>query len=113
MRAGVGLNPATPVDQLVEILPFVELVLVMTVNPGFGGQRFIRTGAEKVLRVRELISRQGEGAVEIQVDGGVDADTAPELVAAGATVLVAGSAVFAGGAVEENLARLREASRTR
>ena len=109
MRAGVAINPATPVELLADIAPFIDLVLVMTVNPGFGGQRFIATGTEKVRRARELLSRATTREVEIQVDGGVDATTAPALVAAGATVLVAGSAVFSGGAVGDNLARLRQA----
>ena len=110
MRAGVALNPATPVELLAEIAPFIELVLVMTVNPGFGGQRFIETGTEKVRRVRDLLDRTTTREVEIEVDGGVDPHTAPALVEAGATVLVAGSAVFSGGDIRDNLDRLREAA---
>jgi ribulose-phosphate 3-epimerase len=89
-RAGVAINPATPVDDLREILPYIELVNVMTVEPGFGGQKFIPHSPEKIRRVRAL----GDG-FEIEVDGGIDARTAPLVVEAGATVLVAGSSVYA------------------
>ncbi len=88
-RAGVAINPATPAEALREILPYVDLVNVMTVEPGFGGQKFIATSPEKIRRVRHL-----SADVEIEVDGGIDAETVPLVVAAGATVLVAGSAVF-------------------
>ncbi len=88
-RAGVAINPATPVDALLEILPYVDLVNVMTVEPGFGGQKFIPHSPEKIRRVRALSS-----AVEIEVDGGIDARTAPLVVQAGASVLVAGNSVF-------------------
>jgi ribulose-phosphate 3-epimerase len=88
-RVGVAINPATSVDALAEIAPYVDLVNVMTVEPGFGGQEFIAHSPEKVRRVRAL----GDG-FEIEVDGGIDARTAPLVVAAGATVLVAGSSVY-------------------
>ena len=88
-RAGVAINPATPVDALVEIMPYIDLVNVMTVEPGFGGQKFIPHSPEKVRRVRELSTE-----VEIEVDGGIDAHTAPLVVKAGASVLVAGSSVY-------------------
>ena len=88
-KAGVAINPATPVEALAEIAPYVELVNVMTVEPGFGGQKFIAHSPEKVRRVRAL----GDG-FEVEVDGGIDARTAPLVVAAGATVLVAGSSVY-------------------
>jgi ribulose-phosphate 3-epimerase len=88
-KAGVAINPATPVDDLREILPYIDLVNVMTVEPGFGGQKFIAHSPEKIRRVRAL----GDG-FEIEVDGGIDARTAPLVVEAGATVLVAGSSVF-------------------
>ena len=93
VRAGVALNPSTPVDALGEVVPWLDLLLVMSVNPGFGGQAFIPESTEKVRRARALLDGAGSEA-EIQVDGGVDRDTAPPLVEAGATVLVAGSAVF-------------------
>jgi ribulose-phosphate 3-epimerase len=90
---GVTINPATPADVLEEILPDIDLVLVMTVNPGFGGQKFIQNTLGKILRVREMIRRL-QPTCELEVDGGIDAHTAPRAVEAGANVLVAGSAVF-------------------
>jgi ribulose-phosphate 3-epimerase len=89
VKAGVAINPATPVDWLREIVPYIDMVNVMTVEPGFGGQVFISHSPDKIKRLRALAPD-----LEIEVDGGVDADTAPLAVAAGATVLVAGSAVF-------------------
>ncbi len=89
VRAGVAINPATPVEDLREILPYVDLVNVMTVEPGFGGQKFIAHSPEKIRRVRAL-----SAAIEIEVDGGIDAHSAPLVVKAGATVLVAGSSVY-------------------
>jgi ribulose-phosphate 3-epimerase len=110
MRAGVAINPATPVDSIEEILPFVDLVLVMSVNPGFGGQSFIPTSVAKIARIRSMLDRRGLSGVEIEVDGGIDAETAPVVVRAGATVLVAGSAVYNDqGSVSANVSRLREA----
>jgi ribulose-phosphate 3-epimerase len=91
---GVALNPSTPVEVVREVVPNLELVLVMTVNPGFGGQVYIPTMTAKIARVRALLAAEGRGQVPIQVDGGVDASTAREVAGAGATVLVAGSAVF-------------------
>ena len=88
-KAGVAINPATAVEELREILPYIDLVNVMTVEPGFGGQKFIPRSPEKIRRVRAL-----SADVEIEVDGGIDARTAPIAVEAGATVLVAGSSVF-------------------
>jgi ribulose-phosphate 3-epimerase len=92
-HAGVAINPATPGAVLEEIVQDVELVLVMTVNPGFGHQQFIRTTVPKIARVRQLIERFAPGC-ELEVDGGIDAATAPLVVRAGATVLVAGAAIF-------------------
>jgi ribulose-phosphate 3-epimerase len=92
-RAGVAINPATPSAVLEEIAQDVDLVLVMTVNPGFGHQRFIGTTVSKIARVRELVARL-KPRCEVEVDGGIDATTAPLVVRAGATVLVAGSAIF-------------------
>jgi len=88
-KAGVAINPATPVEDLREILPDIDLVNVMTVEPGFGGQKFIGHSPDKIRRLRVLSSE-----IEIEVDGGIDARTAPLVVAAGATVLVAGNSVF-------------------
>lgn len=98
-RASVTLNPATPLATLEEILPYVDMVLVMTVNPGFGGQSFIETMCSKVRRLREMGNELGLNcedriAYDIEVDGGVNVDTAARIVEAGANVLVAGSAVF-------------------
>jgi len=93
-RAGVALNPATPVNALDHVLDLVDLVLVMTVNPGFGGQAFIPAMIAKVARVRDVI---GERAIAIEVDGGVTRETAGPLAAAGASWLVAGSSIFGGG----------------
>jgi ribulose-phosphate 3-epimerase len=92
-KAGVALNPATSAVMLAEILPDVDLILVMTVNPGFGGQRFITNTLGKIRRVRQMID-QTKKDIELEVDGGIDAETAPQVVAAGARVLVAGSAIF-------------------
>jgi len=92
-KAGVVLNPATSTMTLAEILPDVELVLVMTVNPGFGGQEFIRNTLGKIRRVRQMID-QVKPEIELEVDGGIDETTTPLVVEAGARVLVAGSAVF-------------------
>lgn len=93
MKAGVCLNPHTPVHLLEEILPDLDLVLIMSVNPGFGGQAFIETSLDKVKRLRELIDRRNPECL-IEVDGGVNAVTGQRLRAAGADVLVAGSALF-------------------
>lgn len=95
--AGVALNPGTPVSAVEELLDSVDLICVMTVNPGFGGQKFIDMTA-KIRALREMI---GDRAIHIEIDGGVDANTAPLVAAAGADVLVAGSAVFKGGSVAD------------
>ncbi|MEN9939076.1 MAG: hypothetical protein RLZZ387_5655 [Chloroflexota bacterium] len=92
--AGVALNPATPLGALDEILPDIDLVLVMTVNPGFGGQEYIASSTGKVTRLRALLDARGLGHIPIQVDGGVKADNVAEVVAAGASNIVAGSAIF-------------------
>jgi ribulose-phosphate 3-epimerase len=94
VRPGVSVNPSTPVDSLSEILPYVDLVLVMSVNPGFGGQRYIESSTDKLRRARYLIDRIPRSGVELQVDGGIDVQTARSAVEAGASCLVAGSAVF-------------------
>ena len=93
-RAGVALNPATPLTAVEEVLDDLDLLLIMTVNPGFGGQAFIPGSLDKVARARRMVEERCPGEVDIEVDGGVTAATAPALVRAGATVLVAGSAVF-------------------
>ena len=93
MMAGVTLNPHTPVSVLEDIIGDLDLVMLMSVNPGFGGQRFIEHAVEKTRRLRELVDRTGSNAL-IEIDGGVNRETGAKLVAAGADVLVAGSAVF-------------------
>lgn len=93
-HAGVALNPATPAETISEVLGYVDLVLVMTVNPGFGGQAFIGEALPKIGHVRALMAERGLDPVPIQVDGGIDPDTAPRAAAAGAGVFVAGSSVF-------------------
>jgi ribulose-phosphate 3-epimerase len=95
VQAGVTLNPATPLSTLTEILPLVDLVLIMSVNPGFGGQRYIPGSTDKIRHLRQMLDGIGSEAW-LQVDGGIDPANAGELIEAGATVLVAGSAVFKG-----------------
>ena len=111
MRPGVAINPATPVSTLEEILPYVDLVLVMTVNPGFGGQKYIPTSTEKVARMRRILQDRHLWGVELEVDGGIDPATAPEVVEAGASVLVAGAAIYGRDrSVAENIRALRSAA---
>lgn len=95
LPAGVALNPATPVSALEPVLDDVDLVLVMTVNPGFGGQAFIPYSLEKLRRLRSMLDERGLNRVRVQVDGGINKETAPQVREAGADVLVAGNAVFA------------------
>lgn len=110
-KAGLALNPGTPAEVAAPLLDMVDLICVMTVNPGFGGQKFIHSCVQKVTELREMI---GDREVHIEIDGGVDPSTAPLVVAAGADVLVAGSAVFKGGSVQnpapygENIRAIRE-----
>ena len=107
-KAGVALNPATPVAAIEPVLDDVDLVLVMSVNPGYGGQAFIPSSLEKIAALRRMIDASGR-TVDLEVDGGVNAETAPQVIAAGADVLVAGSATFRGGqaAYAENIRHLR------
>lgn len=106
-QAGVVLNPATPLTTLEEVLPAVDQVLIMSVNPGFGGQRFIAASTDKIRRLYDLLNERGSSAA-IEVDGGIDPTTAPRVAAAGATLLVAGSAIFnAPGGPAEGVRRLR------
>ena len=97
-KAGVALNPGTPADAVAPLLDDVDLICVMTVNPGFGGQSFLEGQIAKIARLREMI---GDRPVHLEVDGGIDPTTAPRVVAVGADVLVAGSAVFGGGSVTD------------
>ncbi len=108
VKAGVSLNPGTPVEELSEILTYLDLVLVMTVNPGFGGQAFIEESVDKIARLRAELDSRGLKA-ELEVDGGINSETAPRVVKAGARVLVAGAAVFGSGkSVKEALQRIRD-----
>ena len=109
-RPGVTLNPATPLVMLEEILPYVDQVLVMSVNPGFSGQSYIPTSTDKIARLRQMLAMRGLQNVDIEVDGGVKPVNAAEIVAAGADILVAGSAIFNDRAsVAENIAAFRRA----
>jgi len=112
-KSGLALNPGTPAEAAAPLLDLCDLVCVMTVNPGFGGQKFIATQVEKIRRLRAMI---GDRPIHIEIDGGVDPATAPLVAAAGADALVAGSAVFRGGSVAnpapygENIAAIRAAA---
>lgn len=99
VKAGAVLNPATPVGALSEVAAILDFVLIMSVNPGFGGQTFIPRTLDKIRALRTLLDAAGNAA-PIEVDGGIDLDTAPQVIQAGATILVAGQAVFGGGAPE-------------
>ena len=107
-KAGISLNPATPIAALEELIEDIDLILVMSVNPGFGGQKFIKTQLEKIRRIRDLITAAGR-EIELEVDGGVNSKNAEEIIAAGADVLVAGTAVFQSGrqAYADNIKALR------
>ena len=107
-KPGVSLNPGTPVEALDYVLGDIDMVLVMSVNPGFGGQGFIATQLDKIRAVRDRIARSGR-AIDLSVDGGITVETAPAAIAAGANVLVAGTATFKGGesAYADNIRRLR------
>ncbi|HRE45524.1 MAG TPA: ribulose-phosphate 3-epimerase, partial [Terricaulis sp.] len=107
-KAGVSLNPGTPADVIDPIIDLLDLVLVMSVNPGFGGQSFIESVLPKIRAVRKKIDASGRDII-LEVDGGVNAKTAPAVIEAGATALVAGTAVYGGdaSAYAENIARLR------
>ena len=106
-RPGVAINPATPAAALTDILPFIDLALVMSVNPGFGGQKFIPEVLPKLTQLAREAQARGFGQLEIEIDGGISPETASTAVAAGATVLVAGSAVFSSGDIQENVRNLR------
>jgi ribulose-phosphate 3-epimerase len=108
VKAGVSINPGTSLSALDEILPEVDLVLVMTVNPGFGGQTFIESTLDKIVRLRAEIDTRKLN-VELEVDGGINTKTAPRVVKCGATALVAGAAIFSSGAsIEDSIKLLRQ-----
>jgi len=106
-KAGVTMNPATPVSSIEHVIDLVDLILVMSVNPGFGGQTFIPAALDKLRDVRTLV---GAHPIDIEIDGGVTAHNAADVVRAGANVLVAGSAVFKGGNYKANIAAIRQAA---
>lgn len=106
-KAGVAINPGTPLDALTEVLPYADFVLLMSVNPGFGGQKFVPTMLDKLRRLKRVINERGL-SVEIEIDGGIDETNISEIVDAGAEMLVAGSAVFRGGDPENALKGLIE-----
>jgi ribulose-phosphate 3-epimerase len=109
VKAGVTLNPATPLVTLEEILAEVDLVLVMSVSPGFGGQEYIPTIRGKIARLRQMLDQRNLHNVELEVDGGIKAHNAAEVVAAGASVLVVGSGIYnASASVKENIQALRK-----
>jgi ribulose-phosphate 3-epimerase len=108
-KSGVSLNPATPVAAIAEVLGEVDLVLIMSVNPGFGGQSFIPHSLQKIRETADLIAREHPG-VHLEVDGGIDPTTAPAVVGAGANVLVAGKAVFGSADIPVSLKALRRAA---
>lgn len=111
VRPGVTLNPATPLETLSEIVPHVDLALIMSVNPGFGGQSYIPSSTDKISRLRRMLDETGRDGVELEVDGGVDRNTAGEAAGAGASVLVAGSAVYRHtGGVSEAIRLIRESA---
>ena len=105
-KAGVALNPATPLSAVEWVLPQIDMLLVMSVNPGFGGQSFIPYSLEKLRRARQMIEASGK-SIDLEVDGGVKLSNAKEILEAGANVLVAGSAVFRGDAAENTAAFLK------
>ena len=109
-RAGVVLNPSTPVDAVDYVMDLVDLILVMSVNPGFGGQKFLESQLPKITELRRRIEASGR-AIDLEVDGGIDRETAPKAIAAGANALVAGTATFTGGPSQyaANIAALRGA----
>jgi ribulose-phosphate 3-epimerase len=110
VKVGVSLNPGTPISAVNEILPSLDLVLVMTVNPGYAGQTFIESTLDKIADLRSELDKKGLTA-ELEVDGGINAQTAPKVVKAGARVLVAGAAVFSSGrTIKDSLAELRAVS---
>ena len=108
VKAGISLNPATSLNMLDEILPEVDLVLVMTVNPGFGGQTFIENTLDKIARLRAELNRRKLN-IELEVDGGINTKTAPRVVKSGATALVAGAAIFSSGeSIGDAIKKLRQ-----
>lgn len=111
MKAGVALNPATPLCMLEHVLHKTDMVLIMSVNPGFGGQSYIPESTRKIRMVREMITQRGL-SVDVEVDGGINSETIDTVLEAGANIIVAGSAVFSGN-ITENIGKLTEKMETR
>jgi ribulose-phosphate 3-epimerase len=107
-KAGIAINPATPLSSLEEALPFADFILLMSVNPGFGGQKYISTATEKLRRLRQIINERGL-KTRIEVDGGIDASNIGEIVGAGAEIVVSGTGVFGGGNPTEGVKKLIDA----
>ncbi|HNR04660.1 MAG TPA: ribulose-phosphate 3-epimerase [Bacillota bacterium] len=108
LKAGMALNPATPVNVLEHIIEDLDMVLIMSVNPGFGGQRFINSAYEKISKVRSLIEKKNL-SVDLQVDGGIGPDNIRQVVMSGANIIVAGSAIFNSGNIPETIRIMKEA----
>ena len=106
-KPGLVFNPATPIDQLVEVIELVDLVLIMSVNPGFGGQKFIASSLEKLAQVRELIDASGRD-IRLEIDGGIKIDNIAQAAAAGADTFVAGSAIFGSSDYKATISAMRE-----
>lgn len=106
-KAGVAINPGTPLDALTEVLPYADFILLMSVNPGFGGQKFVPTMLDKLRRLKNMIYERGL-ATNIEIDGGIDETNIGDIVGAGAEMIVAGSAVFGGGDPENAVKKLLE-----
>jgi ribulose-phosphate 3-epimerase len=108
VEAGVTINPGTPLSDIEEVLEIVDLIQIMTVNPGFGGQSFIYSQLDKIRRLRKILDERGKKKIPIAVDGGIDTTTAPLVIGAGATIIIAGSSIYNDKAsVAENVAALR------
>jgi ribulose-phosphate 3-epimerase len=107
MKAGVAINPHTPVCLLVNTLPFIDMVLIMTVNPGFGGQSFINESYNKIMELRKMIDDGGYNVL-IEVDGGIDTKNAAKLIETGVNVLVAGNAIFSSSDPEGTIRKLKK-----
>jgi len=109
-KAGVALNPHTEPDVLKYVVDHVDLVLVMSVNPGFGGQKFIESVIPKISEVKEIFEQSGKKDLYLSVDGGINFDTAPKVVRAGANVLVAGNTIYGSKSVSESISKLRQSA---
>ena len=113
VKTGITLNPATPLVMIEEVLPLVDLVLLMSVNPGFGGQSYIPSSTKKIKRLRQMLTERNLSHIELEVDGGIKANNVAEIVEAGASIVVAGTAIFnQKSTIAENIAALRNACNT-